>query len=376
MSDEITAAITASIADLGSDNADTSGVDSVDSTDSDSSAGSSDTPDPVGDQAGGTDDSTDSSIPAVAGEAEPVAPVEPVEPVETDPFAVEHGIKSKDKSGRENRIPFSRVQKINENAVKKARTAWESETLAPVNAKVSEYETRLTNISNVENIMFNEPARFVEMLRSVPGYEQVLPTAGKQAGSGNSAIEPATGAIDWSKAPKSDTEQGYSDKGLTDLLSWTVERAPARAIAATEDRLSKRYAPIETAFNRTQKGREQAAQMAQSTNTLVGHATENWPQFKENHEAITKVLIDDSQAGTGTAKMSPQAALEAAYHKVVFGKLTTDRNALRQEILAELKSAPASTSVSRSTTAGKQVGPPDGVDPITWAIKQSMAGLK
>jgi hypothetical protein len=84
-------------------------------------------------------------------------------------------------------------------------------------------------------------------------------------------------------------------------------------------------------------------QASQRVDLMIKEA-ETWPGFKENEADILKTLQADSSI-----------SLERAYQKVVYPKLQTDRNKLREEVLKEINAQPRSTSApatnTRSSTA-------------------------
>src|SRR6266851_4226042 len=118
---------------------------------------------------------TDTEPVEATPEAEP-APVEPVVP-ETpavpspaskddvkplDDFEKKYGITALSSSGRENRIPYPRVKKIAEKAVKDAQTSWTKglETshvpiakFQELDTKVKDYEARLSQVAEFEKVM-------------------------------------------------------------------------------------------------------------------------------------------------------------------------------------------------------------------------------
>ncbi len=302
----------------------------------------------VGDAAGGA-----AAAEGAAEGTEAAAETEPsAEPVaeadkktkDEEAFAAEHGIKAKEPSGRENRIPYSRVKTITDNAVKKARTAWEAETKSSQEL-IQNYEQRVNGIAEIERIIFEEPERYIEMLPKFnPRYAELI---GKQSAATpqsapTAAATTADGRVDFSKAPTGDGPDGnYTPQGLSNLLQWTIEQATAVA----EQRISQRYEPLEKSYKRAQDVRTRmesdhkaAGQLLQDYSTREG--------FKENYQAI-EAELKQQPAGLSAAE-----AMKRAYEKVVFGsykakldKATTDYEKVRKQIMDDMAAAPQSTAV-------------------------------
>lgn len=275
---------------------------------------------------------------------------------ETDEFAKEHELKSKDSLGRENRIPYSRVKKITDNAVKKATATLQTEH-DTVKAHNTEYVSRLERIKQVEDIMFNDPARMVGILRTLPGYEAALGTTAPAA----KAAAAAPGDIDFAQAPGPDTDTGYSSAGLQKLLAWTVSQATDRATAAAEAKVAERYKPLEESFSANQRAEATQRQLSTKVTSALTDAS-SWKLFPENEAAILKALQDDSAAAAkpgGKMKYTGPTALRKAYEDVVFGSLTADRAKIHAEVVAGLKAAPRSTSAGAAggVKAAADTGP-------------------
>ena len=285
---------------------------------------------------------------------------------ELDEFEKKFGIQSQNANGRENRIPYSRVKKITENAVKDAKAEWGKgletshvpvQKYQEVEAKVRGYEERLTRIAEFEQIMGNDAPTFLTMLyQSLPAYRQILqplfeaqPTQPVQPQSqpGDDMPQPDQTLTDGSKV--------YSMEGLKSLQLWTAAQARKEAIREVE----ARYKPIEEDYQK-----HQAVQriMPQIEKQIADART--WPLFNESEAEIVDVL-----------QKNPSFSLERAYQHVVWPKMTKSKDDLRAELLKEIKQTPRSTSVQASpvkAAAPTPVGPRSLEDVIADSIK----GLK
>ncbi len=262
-------------------------------------------------------------------------------------------------SGRENRIPYSRVKKIAQKAVRDARKDWEAETSPKsqeAQTKLTSYEQELTTYRNFEKTMVQEPEKFLRMLSSVPAYKQFF-TAVEQAfeamEKGNAQPTPAQQELgDDMPQPDVRLPDGslvYSEKGLRDLQSWNRDQARKETLAEVD----KRYGPIEKEWQAYQR----VESLRPKVNAQITEAR-TWDKFTENEAEIVDVL-----------KNNPQISLEGAYRQVVLPKLKAawesekqrlvpDRNKIREELMQELKSAPRATSVpSTSSRSSVEQGP-------------------
>jgi hypothetical protein len=277
-------------------------------------------------------------------------------------------------SGRENRIPYSRVKKIAQKAVRDAKKEWESEFTPKTQeyeTKLKDYESKLTRYTNLDKVMSSDPERFLTMLSKVPAYQQFFAAveAAFEASSNQpqapAQAQPAAQDLDDMPQPDqrlSDGSMVYSMDGLKQLNAWNREQARKETLAEVE----KKFGPIESEW--------QAHKRIESLRPVVNAQIEEartWEGFGDNEAEIVQALKNDQRL-----------SLEGAYRKVVLPKLKSaweqektrlvpERNKLREEILAEIKSAPRSTAVpSVSSKATPSSGPKSLEDIITEQIQQ------
>jgi hypothetical protein len=296
----------------------------------------------------------------------------------TDDFDKKFGLTPQSSSGRENRIPYHRVKKITEKAVSDALAAKakEYETGYVPTSKVQEYETRikqyeanLTKVAEFEHVMVKEPIKFLKMLAQLPQYDQIFnPPAQAQV---QEQVQPPVG--DDMPQPDQTMPDGssvYSLEGLKKLTEWTERRAEERAYNRVIKEVDQRYAPLKESYDSYQRVQAVIPQVQQQ----IAEAR-TWPMFTENEDSITKALQDN-----------PHFTLERAYQAVVWPKFQAERERLtseakvskdsvRAEVLAELKKAPRSTSVSTQSTKASQQpsGEPRSIEDV---IRDSIKGLK
>lgn len=304
-------------------------------------------------------ESTDSQVASPAAKAA-------VPAVPQDDFEKKFGIPKESAPGRENRIPYSRVTKIVSKAIKDAEASF-TPKIQEFEAKVKDYETKLVaasdlekRVADFEKVMVNDQDRFIAYLKQIPGYEKYFSPA--QAAP---AVQEAP-TVDNMPLPEDELSDGskvYSLEGLRKLNEWN--RAEARKETLAE--VQKIYGPIAQNYEEQQK---QAAAIKYQQEVLIPQVNaqiqeaHTWPLFKENEDAIVKVLNEN-----------PKFNLERAYQVVVLPKLQSNRDDIRKQVLKDLQKAPvatsAPTSFSRPSLAPAKSGPRD----IEDIIREQAANL-
>lgn len=318
----------------------------------------SETPDPPD----STPESTSIEVQSPAAQAQATGPVTPRE---QDEFEKKHGIPAL-VNGRENRIPHSRVKKIIEKREKELEAQF-TPKIQEFETKVKGYEDRLTKVAQFEHIMVKEPEKFLQMLKTLPGYAQLLAPPAQTAPT--PAQHAAADQEDQMPGPDQELADGsrvYSLEGLNARDEWNRNMAKNEILKEIESK----YGPIRSQWETNQKIQEVIpviqAQIADA---------QTWPHFLENQDAITQALHDN-----------PHIDLNGAYRMVVFPKMTAaeanskiDREKLEKElrtkILAEIKGAPRSTSVSTQVTRPTS-GPMAGNRDLEAVIRDSLSTLR
>lgn len=309
-------------------------------------------------------------------------PVEGAKPAE-DEFAKKFGISATGVTGRENRIPYSRVKKIvekNERDVV-ARVTKELEDkynpqITETGTKIQDYESRLQRVAQFEQVMTTNPREFLGMLSGLPAYKEFFefvnkalegqPGAGAAAADPGKATQPAAGAADPMPEPDkvlADGSRVYSMDGLKSLMEWQGRQVEQRVNSGWEKKVNERFGPIEQAY----KSQEYMAKLVPQIDAQIAEARK-WPNFNELEQDIVKLLNENQQ-------LSLEGAYVKAYQATVVPKLTTDRNKIRSEVLAEIKKQPAVTAAPAGVPRTKQAptGPRSTEDVIKASLEE--AGL-
>lgn len=291
-----------------------------------------------------------------------------------DEFAKKFGLQSQSITGRENRIPYSRVKKIVARAEKeaedRAKKALEGTTtpqLTEFQTKIRDYEERLTRVGQFEHILENDPKQFLSMLSQIPAYKEFFDYIQKAATNQPATQEPQNILSDTGMpAPDEVLPDGtsvYSMKGLRARDEWLARQIEERAVKQAEDRMAKRYAPIEQEWQTQQR----IAQTVPIIEKQIAEAR-TWPNFTELESEIVAALKADQNLSLDRAYMQ-------VYHHTVTPKLQADRNRIRTEVLGEIKAKPMASSapVSQTRPGAAASGTPRSLEEI---IAESVATLK
>ena len=284
---------------------------------------------------------------------------------EKDDFEKKFGIPGVSSSGRENRLPYSRVKKIAEKAASDSAAAKVAEfqpRITEYETKIKDYEGRLQKVGEFEQVMVNNPDDFIAMLAELPAYKPFFDRV--QAAFAGQTQPDTAGAsapvADDMPAPDQELGDGtmvYSMDGLKSLLKWQSEQSESRAVDRVTKQLEERYKPMESDWKEHQREQQLIPQVrAQMTEAR------SWPLFNEHEAEIVKAL-----------QLNQKLSLEGAYRQIVYPKLVADRGKMREEILREVRQAPratsASTAASRPGASAVSSGPRSLEDVIAEAVK-------
>lgn len=325
------------------------------------------TPDPV--EATPTE-SVEASPEATETPTEPAQPAESTEvpspaPKAAEDFDKKYGLTPNAASGRENRIPYSRVKKISEKAVNDAKSEWTkgletshvpTEKYQEVETRAKDYEARLTQVAEFERIMTEEPVRFLKtLIDKIPAYAQIFNQGQTQTPAEAQAPQaPVSDDMPLPDQELSDGSKVYSLEGLRTLNAWNREQARKETLAEVE----KRFGPLEQDYQNYQRVQAVIPQVQ----AQIAEARQ-WPLFNESEEEVVKAL-----------QANPNWSLERAYQQVVWPKMQANRDQIRQDVLREVKQAPRSTSVQAGPTKAApapSTGPRSMEDVIAESIRTS-----
>lgn len=314
------------------------------------------------------EDSPSIAVPTPAERAEEAAKTP------QDDFDKKFGLSAQSSSGRENRIPYSRVKKITEKAVNDAKTDWSKDLTAShvpvskfqeVETKLKDYEGRWSQVAEFEKFMATDQLGFLKRLYTQPGYKEIFDQLAAGPAQQQAPVQaPAPVEEDFPQPDQqlSDGSKVYSMEGLKALREWDRKQVATAVLKEVETR----YAPLEQdykAYQQTQAVIPQVQRQIEEART--------WPLFNESEGDIVKSL-----------QANPSFTLERAYQVVVFPKMKAEQERLageakvsketmRAELLKELKQAPRSTAAAGGPTrpAPAPTGPRSIEDVIADSIK-------
>ena len=316
------------------------------------------------------------------------APTEPSSDPK-DPFEELAGVPKVGIGGRENRIPYSRVQKITERAVSNAIETALGRKLNPgekgvdaikttlarvpeLEAKTSDYESRLEKVGQFEQVMANDPDRFLQMLERLPAYKEFFSfvrnalQGGGTPEQGAQAQAQPTQVDDLAEMPQPDEElpdgsRVYSMEGLNKMLAWRDSRVASQVRKELAQEFEKRYSPMESEWQERRR-----IEMARPIIQRQMAEARTWHLFNESENEILDVL-----------RANPTMQLAEAYQKVVFPKLVADRTKIREQVLQEIQTAPRAPAMqSRTNVKPQATTPSTGPRSIEDIIKESVETLK
>jgi hypothetical protein len=301
------------------------------------------------------------------------------EPTEGDDFDKKFGLTAQSVTGRENRIPYSRVKKIVSKAEKdtEARIRKELEgsftpKMGEYETKVKDYEGRLERVAQFEQILENDPKQFLGMLSQIPAYKEFFAFVEK-AVAGAQPVKEEGPYLDATDMPQPDQRMNdgsmvYSLEGLNKRDEWLARKIEEKAIKQAEANLSKRYEPIEKQW----QSQQEMARMVPVVERQIAEARQ-WEQFTELEPRIIELLKADKNITLDRAYLKAYQEWSVQERE----KLSADRNRVRTEVLAEIKKKPVASSAPAAgvrPAKGIPAGPRSMEDIIAASLEE--AGLK
>jgi hypothetical protein len=291
------------------------------------------------------EDTTPSSL-AVASPAAKQAPAD-------SPIDKKIGIPSHT-NGRENRIPYTRVKKIVENAEKPHLAR-----IAELEPQVKELTEMRTRVQEFEHVVVNEPQRLLGMLATLPAYKTFFDSIQDLQSRVQAQATQQEQVVDNDPMPQPDDEASgtYTMQGLKNLLDWQARQVKSQVTRE----LSTQYDPIKKDW----EAQQHLNKIIPQIDAKIKEAR-TWPMFQESENEIIQFL-----------NKNPQAQLEDAYRVVVFPKLKTDKEEVRRQVLSELQKAkPAPTSVNVRPTRTTQSSASSGPKSLEDVIREQIKGIK
>ena len=210
-----------------------------------------------------------------------------------DEFNKRFGLPT-NKFGETNRIPHPRVKQMVTKAEKEteARVRKEYEDklanefhpkaqYVELETKVKDYEGRLGQVAQFEQIMMNDPQKFLGMLQQVPAYKEFFDYLNQIAAQPQAPAEPQN-YLDDKDMPLPDETLAdgsavYSMDGLRKREEWLSRQIEAKAVKQAEESFAKRIAPIEKEWQDKQRYSAAETQVQRQLTEARG----KWDRFTE-----------------------------------------------------------------------------------------------
>jgi len=314
MSEEVAAAIQESISGL-------------EGSEASESAGSLESPAPATTSPSPASPMPGVTVPGAASAAPPAAPATAPPSAPTTPkVATEaEAAAEADRNKRRGFIPLDR----HESTLQTARTQHEQE-IKQLREQTDQQLNEARQQLQLLKIAEDDPDRFLAALAQAdPRYAQRLAA---RSGNGHGAIPPTGPSTPPGGGPPSampgpdaqlpDGSVGYSPEGLKSLLDWHA--------AQVTQQMESRYKPV-----LDEHEMRAAVTAAEGRVRSKVTAALEWPGFAEAQADIAKALRADRTLD-----------LHGAYMRVVVPKLQANRDAMRQELLAEIQGKPLKVSTT------------------------------
>lgn len=311
-------------------------------------------------------------------EGSPEAAAAAAAAAEIDSFAQRHGWKKNGK-GQYNRVPHHRIPKIAENEVRHYAQqigkalglgndvdyADLKKFMGAIEGMGKELPTMRQRLKGLDDLLphMGKPENLIQILaldeELGEAWKPFLKHIAGGEGDGGTKTKPAEGDVKDDPEPQPDqlsdpsnpaSPKRYSVEQWAKLRAWDRRQAQKETktefqqmIKALEDRL----APFEKQAKTVQTQQERMAAREAELNEALDEAG-TWEGFAEHEEEIRKTMLEDPKIKTIPKLLS---RINAAYRKVVLGKLTSDRAKVRAEVEAEYK---AGTKADAAPAGGKK----------------------
>lgn len=260
------------------------------------------------------------------------------------------GIKRTQPGQRENRIPYTRVQKIIKNAQKK----WQDESgskhsaeLKSRETKLTEYQERIKLLDTLEQMASGDDERFIRMLAANnPRYSRYLKVLEKDAeAEAKRSSAPSIDPNDPKPMPDGvhqDGSPGYTQDGLDELNEWQIRQAEKRAVLSARKEMEKEYGPIKERFQ-AQQTREQMRPVVQQK-YIEACELYGKDAVDANKDAISEAIAKDRASGRNSSLEAIMARVLVPKQREAATKAAVDGTKARQAVIKDMQKRPAAAS--------------------------------
>lgn len=242
------------------------------------------------------------------------------------------------------RVPYSQLHKVVTEREKKLNDT-HTGVLKERDTKITEYDTRFSDVKKVEDIITNNPEQYIKTLAALfpDTYGKTFaPLLAKPAAPVPEVVDP--GPMPEPDYSLPDGSKTYSLAGLQKRLEWDQK--------VSEQKILERFKPHlefvqqqQTEAEKQKKihtAEEIQKQGEKSANEAIAEA-ETWDLGKENIKEIVEV------AKKLDSRYDAVTALNIAYRQVVVPKLKAKRDEMHAEILKGMKKTSAKQTAAALT---------------------------
>jgi hypothetical protein len=267
------------------------------------------------------------------------------------------GLKEPKAGERENRLPYSRVKKIVENARKKQIEA-HTAALKTEQEKYTKAEARLKNLDNWDRLIANDPDRAIsELARLHPTLYQKFLTPPVAAEVKQTVVDDPKPSPDWKYE---DGSLGYSPEGQQKLLEWNSRETERRVTKNIQDSYDKRFGPMEKQWQAQQVHNQNLPKVR----AQIQASQQTWGElFTKNEPEILAYL-----------EANPQVSFADCVAAVLVPKVQVNRDSMRADLMKEINARPAAARRAAPVAA---VAAAASTEPRSMedVIKESIKGL-
>lgn len=283
------------------------------------------------------------------------------------------GVQRKDGKGQEARFRYSRFKKIwgnKEKALRESLTTENQKALKERDDRIAAWQKRIQTQDGVEKLIKENPARYLELLSVAdPRFKELV----RGGASPTQAAAQVAKEEGW-KVPDPDAQypdgsQGYRVETFQKTLQGLAEHVTNTTRKSVLDEMEKRYGtPLQTLVQDRREG-EARRTHEQNVQTSVSEARSIYGKvFDDDFGALGKVKADSAvmRVITEHNQRGMPIPFKDACAIALIPKMKAERDTMREELMAELKAAPAAAQRSPGSqeSTGKKGGGDRSLDEV------------
>jgi hypothetical protein len=247
----------------------------------------------------------------------------------------EQGLEAPKPGQRENKLPYSRVHKITENAIKRTTDKYTGE-LKKRDDELATIRPEVENYRRADALAAKDPDKYIAALaQHDQRYQKFVQNA--EAVAKASAVPAVTDIVapENDPMPKKDMKfadgsEGYTEEGFQKLLEWNQRAGARQALKSVE----ARFGPLEKAHKATTAAEAAQAKQAEQVQAIRNTTNLLRKHFGDIFTADEKLANEGKSEIIAYQRTNRCTLLEAGL-AVLLPKLAADRARIRKELIAE-----------------------------------------